>query len=312
MSKLFKKPFLIQYILIFIAVFAVFNGYTEDMNIIIRILSSLIVALFLLVPILIPYAIIKLGARKAYRENLSKIDFSKDKAYYRDIILNYSPAELSYIDDLKNLEEKDVCATILSLKLKNKITIENNKINIIDNSTNNLKNSEIYILEHITKNKVRNINYKRFSWITKTESINDNLIKPNFANNVRELSGIVVGYIIIKIISIVTGMIQVSNPSTQSLFMDIIDVLSIITSFCARFAVFFLIGYFAVKLFSFKRTDAGEEINVKLEGLKIFIKDFGNFEDREHKELAIWDDYLIYSVLFNIDKKAIKQLEKLI
>lgn len=314
MHKLTKKPLLTIYLIVLILSTIVFITGGGNNNIFIMILALSIVAFILIIPLSLPIFVFKLGMRKAHKDNMSKIDFKKDKDYYRDIILNYSPAELCYIDNLKNLEEKDVYSTILSLKLKKKITIDNKKINIIDDSINDLKQSEIYVLNHIKNNKVRNINYKQFNRITKNEAINDNLIKPNILSKEtgKEISSVIIAFVIIKILNVIAAIITENNITTQNLFMDIIDVVTIVTTICSSFGIFFIIGYIGYKLFSFRRTDVGEKINVKLEGLKLFIKDFGDFKEREQKELILWEDYLIYSVLFNIDKKAIKELSKLI
>lgn len=45
----------------------------------------------------------------------------KYKAYYRDILKNYSPAELSYIDKFEILFRNDVAASLLSLELNKNI-----------------------------------------------------------------------------------------------------------------------------------------------------------------------------------------------
>ena len=53
-------------------------------------------------------------------------------------------------------------------------------------------------------------------------------------------------------------------------------------------------------------------IYVKLEGLKVFLKDFGNMKDKDSNELILWEDYMIYSVLFRINKDAINKYSKYI
>ncbi len=58
------------------------------------------------------------------------------------------------------------------------------------------------------------------------------------------------------------------------------------------------------------RTKKGKEINKYLEGLKNYLKDFGNFEEKSHQELILWEDYLIYSVIFNLNTKIIKEYEQ--
>ena len=81
--------------------------------------------LLITIIVLIPeYIGKKMARKKVERENMSKIDFSKQKDYYRDILEGYSAAELRYIDDFKFDEKREIVATLLSLKLKNKIEIK--------------------------------------------------------------------------------------------------------------------------------------------------------------------------------------------
>ena len=61
------------------------------------------------------YLYIKISRKNFKGEKLEKIDF-KNNSYYRDIITKYSSGVLSYIDDF-TIGEKDIIATIMSLKL---------------------------------------------------------------------------------------------------------------------------------------------------------------------------------------------------
>ena len=107
--------------------------------------------------------ILYIGVRIAYKkyskEKLDKIDF-KNNSYYRDIISKYSPAVLSYIDDFK-LEEKDIVATLMSLELKQKLTIKDG-IKIINDSEENLDENEKYIFKKLKSNTLKNINMLEF------------------------------------------------------------------------------------------------------------------------------------------------------
>ena len=62
----------------------------------------------------------------------------------------------------------------------------------------------------------------------------------------------------------------------------------------------------------YKRTQKGKEINKKLEGLKHYLKDYSLLSEREAKEIELWEDYLIYSVMFGQNKKVIEEYEKYI
>ena len=74
----------------------------------------------------------------------------------------------------------------------------------------------------------------------------------------------------------------------------------------------FLIGFIISKKNSYIRTEKGYEIHTKLEGLKYFLKDFGNMSHKEKEELPLWEDYLTYSVLFGMNKNIVADMEKYI
>ena len=56
----------------------------------------------------------------------------------------------------------------------------------------------------------------------------------------------------------------------------------------------------------------GEEINKKLEGLKIYLKEYSYLEEKKESEIVIWEEYLVYSVLFNQNTKIIEAYKKYI
>ena len=61
-------------------------------------------------------------------KNLEKIDFLKTKDLYRDILNQYSPVSLSYIDQMFYDENVAIVSGLLSLENKGYIKIENNEI----------------------------------------------------------------------------------------------------------------------------------------------------------------------------------------
>ena len=77
------------------------------------------------------------------------------------------------------------------------------------------------------------------------------------------------------------------------------------------FFIFFKysILFFLFKIKHTKRSDLGNEINYKLEGLKNFIRDFTLLDERSKEEVIIWDDYLIYSVLFSNNEKIYNEMK---
>ena len=59
---------------------------------------------------------------------------------------------------------------------------------------------------------------------------------------------------------------------------------------------------------SYIRTAKGEAINENLEGLKNYLKDFSLMNEKNEKSLILWEDYLIYAVIFNQNTKVVKSM----
>ena len=58
------------------------------------------------------------------------------------------------------------------------------------------------------------------------------------------------------------------------------------------------------------RNKKAKDINLKLEGLKKYIKEYSMLEQREQKELMLWKDYLIYSVIWGQNTKIVEEVMK--
>lgn len=60
------------------------------------------------------------------------------------------------------------------------------------------------------------------------------------------------------------------------------------------------------------RTEKGNELNKRIEGLKNYLKDYTLLSEQEKEAMVIWEDYLVYSILFNQNKKIIEKYKKYI
>lgn len=82
-----------------------------------------------------------------------KVDFGdEEKKYYRDIISNVTPSQLSYIDDYGIEVKKEIIATILMLKIKKKLQIKKDGIKINENfDYHGLLKSEAHIMKCLEK-----------------------------------------------------------------------------------------------------------------------------------------------------------------
>lgn len=60
------------------------------------------------------------------------------------------------------------------------------------------------------------------------------------------------------------------------------------------------------------RTKEGEKLNKKIEGLKNYTRDYSLLGEREAEEIELWEDYLVYSVIWGQNTKIVEEYEKYI
>ena len=286
------------------------------MKILSLLLSTVIGILFMIIQFVSFYFYIKHSANKARKENMSKIDFSRDKGYYRTILKTYSPAELSYIDDFKVNYKREIVATVLSLELKGKVKIENDGISILDNHDENLRKTERFILKSIDNRKVKITDSGYIDSYAQDEAIEDELIIKNTDQIGRKrVIKEILCQLTLCLISILIFAVFCSNCEKLNDANTVIKVMSMILSFIAFFIIWIEIGYGTIGIFiyyimqinSYRRTEKGEEINKNIEGLKQYIKDYSLLKDKDKEALTVWEEYLIYSVIFDINDAKIVQ-----
>lgn len=214
----------------------------------------------------------KISKKLIRLSSISEIDFKMNKSYYRDLIEHYDLAELSYIDDLE-VDEKDIVVLLLNMELNGIIKLDNGNIKVLDTSKISRK-SEEYIINCIENNKLNKVDITKFKDSILADCLNEGLI-----NKITLFNLIFILVLLYPIILIISAFFGISK-------------------------LFFLVAFFMGFILNpYKRSKEGKEINRKLEGLKLFLKDFTTLDNRDHKELLLWEDYLIYSVLFNQNKK---------
>lgn len=251
--------------------------------------------------------------------SLTSVDFINSKELYRDLLNKYSAMSLAYIDDFSKDPLKYVVITALELELKNKITINDNGVEVIDKSVDNLYESERYILNNVKRGRIFVKDSSEFLELAKKECIEYGLVeenaecgKPQVGNKIQLIiKGIVKVLVYLAILfGIIVGLVIFGETDFGGFTYQI------------HLAMLFLLAYLPIGLFlnyvayhqsitilSF-RTKKGEEVNTKIEGLKNYIKRYSLLKDREKEQLLLWDDYLIYSVMFNENKKVIDEINR--
>ncbi len=265
-----------------------------------------------------------IGKKMVEKETLSKDDFNKEKEYFRNIVKEYCPTELLF---LNNLDIKNKTYVVLSLlnMYKNKIIDINDDgvKKLTDTTTNNIDN---YVLSKIQNNAVY-INSLDFNQFIMNKCISDNLIIKNnkisffekYVKNKSKYTEMIAGFFIIFpiIILVIAAVIFRANDQTLSDNSFKYFVLFVPIYACSSFYIISIFNSFAKsyeknKESSFIRTSKGNDINKKLNGLKNFLLEFSDLENGEKEEIMLWDEYLIYSVMFDQNTKIYDDISKFI
>lgn len=252
--------------------------------------------------------------------SLSKVDFINGKEISRELLREYSVMSLAYIDDFKEDVDKYAVITLLGLELKNKIKIKDTGIEIIDNSIEGLSESEQYVFLNIRNGLLEIRNSKEFTSLAKKEGIQSGLVEKNPKQG-RKLKG-TTGELIIKgikkalfyfiaVVVIVVAIIIIAEMDMGP-FEDTFSLIGYIILMPVTMA-FLCLNYIAYHINTHKtsfRTELGEVVNVKLEGLKNYIKGYSLLKEKEKEQLKLWDEYLIYSVMFNENTKVLYDVSR--
>ena len=289
------------------------------------IIIVLVLSLFLAIvePILLWIILIAiyLSRKKYMKLKLSSVDFSKDKSYYRDVLKEYSPSVLSYIDNFSIDYTSSLLGDLLALEQRKMITINQDNITVLSNEG---KDSLPITLKYVFENIINsNLNIDRFAYenmiIKEARSLNlledDKKVKSHIKKEI-------LISIIIYIIFIIVTIVLFNNIENINIMNNILLVFVIFFIF---FILFLVLTYYPLtKIISLIiltnklkqnngiRTSIGEEVNLKLEGLKNFLKDFSILDEKTKEELIIWQDYLIYSVIFNQNTKIVDKYKNVI
>ena len=246
----------------------------------------------------------KRNTKKLENETIIKnIDFK----YYKDIIDEYSPAMLSIILDGSEFE-KDLAGSViylinkgyLEIQDKNKIIRTNKDYSKLTEDLKILCDSDLNQLMACTrinnktdeeKHQAKMSSETRGKWINAVEK---QIVEKGLAT---EKNG---GSAIILLVIYIFGILEV----TFSLFVESYGLLllSIIVTFLLMY-----LRFLAYDKNKFVKTQKGYELYTKVVGLKNYIKDYSNLSESELREITIWEDYLIYAIIFNNISKLNKE-----
>lgn len=258
--------------------------------------------------------------------SLSKIDFINEKNICREILQKYSAMSLAYLDNFKEDTFKYSVITLLMLERKGKINIKETGIEIVNTTTRGLKESEKYVFSRIKNGLFVLDNPKEFKAFAKSEGLKDKLLEksPRIGKRIRSSSTkdlikygvkkairtLVKVLIAVAIISVFLYLIgKIDKGPYQSIFSVLFGMIPVFV------AIFLLVNYISYENNLNKlafRTELGDQINTKLEGLKNYIKGYSLLSEKDKEQLILWDEFLIYSVMFNQNKKVLYDVSRFI
>ncbi len=337
-NKIVNILFVICMLIIFVYyLFDLLNQVNWEIALLIKIWPRAILMLFLLLflkhSFLIgTFIVIKLAFRDSKKE-LKEQEYKLDETlhYFREILKGISPSIIDLVNDYEIDEKRSIVSILLNLKLKKIIDITNDNI-IINNQTNKkLSQVEQVVLEMLLT--------KSFNSKSKRKELNDYIVKEAYdcdffhehhftlkyfgkrAAKFIYLSCFVVVINIVLFLIKFLPLIDLLPSPLKSLF-KIIHVIFIIFlvlglfigfSFLIFFAIIYLFFYsYSIKNRKYYRTEKGEMLNNKIKGLKNFLVDFSNIQKKELKDLSLWDEYLIYSVIFGKNDKIVDKIYDII
>ena len=276
---------------------------------------SIIASLLLFSPVFIGMSFMK----KYRKYHLSIDDFKKNTGYYRDLLKDYNPLELSYNNNY-NLDDNSLIAMILYLEKKKVLYINDGKFIIDKDNTDNLDELEKKFIDNIVIDDrgILKMSKSNITFLTDTSCKRKKLIIMNnipkkkiIIDVIKSVCCYVFLFIIWKNVNKIFDMLPpIENTFLTFTLMGLFFALLILIFFYPFVIIYkYLSLYILISIKHPKRTDLGNDVNYKLEGLKNFIRDFSLLDERTKEEIVLWDDYLIYSVLFGDNKKIYNEMK---
>lgn len=231
-----------------------------------------------------------------------RLSFDKiDYLYYRDILAGYSPAVLAFCYK-KDIKLDDIIvSTLLDLERKNKINIQNGKINTnTDINEMDIAEYEKIILSYYNKSKT--ISKKDLYTKIKNETKEKGLIRLGSKKEVNStyIMELFIAWIIIYMIITIPMFMSLSNLGVWLFAFYFLTFLCIPIYKTIQSKIRFII-----------RTKKGIEISAKMQGLKRYIEKFSRIQDEGIENIELFEEYVIYAVIFDLRGKLNKEVKEL-
>ena len=243
--------------------------------------------------------------RKIYLKYDKEYSSTFKTKYFRDIPANYGPSTLKYLLS-KQIGSNELSSSLLNLiadkfvkfeatqkkdyLLKKDSTVSKRKLldseeKLLDWFFNEIGNGDEVNLKQIKDNSKKHYekflnNYNEWKASATAEAIKENFYEDSTGGKAKG--------ILFSILGICISFVGISYE-----YSSLVSLISIIISIASL--IYFI---------SFtKRTVKGNEDYLKWMGLKNFIKDFGQFKERDLPQISLWEKYLVYASVFGLAEK---------
>lgn len=221
--------------------------------------------------------------------------------YYRELLGDISPAILAKIYS-KDINYKDqIISVFLDLEERGVLKKENDKIKVID-----VSDSLLYFEKLIIKYLVNNIKFSEFKK-EYDKTINEYLKEHEYLKskdkeefNMTEFIQLIMIWIILTLLIFISAIFPISQ-------LGIFLVISYVLAFIS-IPIYKLIEKI---IYPVVRTEKTLELCAKLNGLKNYYKDFTIMQDKSINDIKLYDDYILYAIIFDLKGKLNDECNKL-
>ena len=244
---------------------------------------------------------------------------SFDYEYFRDVLKGFSPAVLAFLNDKKTKLEDIIVATLLDLKNRNGIRIENNEIIMAENIEQlGIKGYERLILYYYTKNNlVDSLNFEDnlYFQIEKEAKKQGLMYEENSMKlNVQLFFELFLTQFLIYTVCTLEIFIELSNLGIWLILLYFLVGLGIPLYKSIQSKTKVLGGDKIwpadTKVIVF-RTKKGLEVTAKIKGLKKYIQEFSNIQNENIENIELFDEYVIYAIICNLPGKLNEEAQML-
>ncbi len=255
--------------------------------------------------------------------------------YFREKLNNISPTTMSLVQNLKIEEEKDLTATIMKLQLNKNISIENDNIKLLSNDVTELTSNERRLFYILTSEKINKKQIEGWKEVALEEAKNQGYIEDK-----NPTKGLVIKKIILFLVFIVFILGLKYFKTSVTTFVDELEHMGIteemqideiagteefdflinglLQSFACIICIIGMLGwpiFYTVYIIrhqnknnSLKRTPKGEQLTDEILGMKRFIHDFSMMDSADKESIVLWDDFLVYAIVLEENKKIIDEI----